>query len=84
MPSSSRRKWMCLDCKQDTGKMHEHYFVRLPLWLSAVGSKTGMLCVGCLEGRIGRSLTPQDFTDAHINNPRLCPMSDRLRSRIQG
>lgn len=79
---SSRRKWMCLDCKQDTGKMREHYFVRLELWMAAVGSQVGMLDVGCLEARIGRRLVPEDFTDAHINNPRLYEMSDRLRSRL--
>lgn len=73
---------MCLDCAKDTGRMHEHYFVRLSLWLDAVGSKTGMLCVSCLEGRIGRPLDARDFTDAHINNPRLYPMSDLLRNRI--
>lgn len=28
---------------------------------------TGYLCVGCLENRIGRSLQPNDFTDALIN-----------------
>ena len=80
----SRRKWICLDCKQDTGKMREHYFVNLDLWLGAVGSKTGMLCIGCLESRIGRTLVKSDFTNAHINNPRLYEMSDRLRSRVVG
>ena len=73
---------MCLDCKIDTGKAHEHYFVHTSLWLRAVGSKTGMLCVGCLEGRIGRRLEGSDFSTAHINNPKLYPMSDRLRNRI--
>lgn len=73
---------MCLDCRIDTGKAHEHYFVSLDLWMRAVGSKTGMLCIGCLEQRIGRKLVGADFTDAHINNPKLYPMSDRLRNRI--
>ena len=78
----SRRKWMCLDCGKDTGRMHEHYFVTLDLWLMAVGGITGMLCVGCLETRLGRQLVSSDFTGAHINNPKLYPMSDRLRNRI--
>lgn len=73
---------MCLDCHIDTGKAHEHYFVRTDLWLRAVGSKSGMLCVACLERRIGRQLDARDFTTAHINNPKLYPMSDRLRDRI--
>lgn len=27
------------------------------------------LCIGCLEGRLGRELTAADFTDAPINEP---------------
>ena len=27
----------------------------------------GMLCVGCVEERLGRRLQPDDFTDAEIN-----------------
>lgn len=79
---SSRQKWLCLDCKVDTGQLREHYFVDLELWLGAVGSKVGMLCVGCLETRIGRQLKASDFTSAHINNPKLYDMTDRLRNRI--
>lgn len=80
---ASRRKWICLDCKEDTGKMREHYFVKTEVWMQAFHSIRGMLCIGCLEKRLGRILGPEDFTDAHINNPRLYQMSDRLRSRLQ-
>jgi len=79
---NSRKKWLCLDCSSDTGKMHEHYFVQTDIWMAAVGSKIGMLCVGCLEKRLGRMLKGSDFPDVHINDPKLYPMSDRLRSRI--
>ncbi len=78
----SKTKWICLDCRENTSKMKEHYFVRTALWMDAVGQESGMLCVGCLEARMGRTLTPDDFTDAHINNPRKNAMSDRLRRRI--
>lgn len=80
----SKRKWLCLDCGNNTSQMKEHYFVRTPLWNSAGMGEVGMLCVGCLEGRLGRLLTAQDFTTAHINNPKRNSMSDRLRSRITG
>lgn len=80
---ASRQKWLCLDCKEDTGKMHEHYFVKTEVWMQAHHSIRGMLCVGCLEQRVGRPLCREDFTDASINNPSLFPMSDRLRSRLQ-
>lgn len=65
----SRNRFLCLDCGQDTGKMKEHYFVRTELWLSAAGSTEGMLCVGCLEARLGRELVPGDFTGAFVNKP---------------
>jgi hypothetical protein len=53
------------------------------------GRKTfpGGRCVGCLEKRLGRVLTPNDFTDAPINqadrrnslrlNARLTGLTDR-------
>lgn len=78
----SRRKFLCLDCKMDTGKALEHYYLRLDVWLQAHNSKTGMLCIGCVENRLGRRLQSDDFTDASINNPKVVAMSDRLRSRI--
>lgn len=78
----SRRKFLCLDCKIDTGKAREHYYLRLDVWLQAHNNKTGMLCIECVEKRLGRRLQPEDFTDASINNPKVVAMSDRLRSRI--
>lgn len=80
----SKTKWICLDCKDNTSKMKEHYFVRTEVWRQAHHSEAGMLCVGCLEARLGRELCPMDFTTAHINNPRQNAMSDRLRNRILG
>ena len=77
----SRKKFLCLDCKQDTGKMHEHYFIHTEIWLSVVGNKTGMLCVGCLENRLNRRLTKTDFPDITVNNPRYEAKSQRLMER---
>jgi hypothetical protein len=79
----SRKKFLCLDCDEDTGKMHEHYFVHTDLWLKAVGSKIGMLCVECLEKRIGRMLNSSDFPDVTINNPRFEAKSNRLLERMK-
>lgn len=76
------KKWLCLDCKRDTGQLGEHYFVNTELWMKAVGSNQGMLCVGCLESRIGRKLVASDFTDCYINDPRKNPMSNRLKERL--
>lgn len=75
-------RFLCLDCKADTGKMGEFYYIHLPLWLVAVGSIDGMLCIGCLEKRLGRKLTRSDFTDASINNPQYGIKSVRLMERL--
>ncbi len=40
---------------------------------------SGCLCIGCLEKRIGRRLTPEDFPD-HVFNTSI-PGSPRLMER---
>jgi hypothetical protein len=68
----------CVDCGVDTLDAGEYYAVSEAVWpLDPLG---GMLCIGCLEDRIGRRLTPVDFTDAPINSAR--GSSARLRSRL--
>lgn len=80
--SKSGRKWLCLDCGECTRSLREHYFVRGDVWFSVVESEIGMLCVGCLESRLGRRLVSGDFTPAWINDPRRNAMSTRLVDRI--
>lgn len=62
--------------------MCEYYFIRTELWLTVVPSVKGMLCVGCLETRLGRTLTAADFTDAYINQPGYIAQSTRLLNRL--
>ena len=78
----SRKKWFCLDCNVDTGKISEHYFLNTSLWMKLAGSNKGMLCVGCVEKRLGRRLIASDFTPCHLNDPKKNFMSDRPRSRL--
>lgn len=79
----SKMKWLCVDCGDTTNL--EHYFVNSDVWFrQARMPEAGMLCIGCLENRIQRRLVPDDFTDAHINNPKTHSMSSRLLSRITG
>jgi hypothetical protein len=43
----------------------------------------GFLCIGCLEARLGRILTRQDFSDARINDLGVYHHhTDRLRDRL--
>jgi hypothetical protein len=39
-----------------------------------------MLCIGCVETRLGRKLTPDDFAPTSMN----LTGSERLRSRVLG
>lgn len=83
----------CADCGVDTtppigrgrdrkvGRW-EHYMVRDHIWKAAKMSD-GFLCIGCLEVRLGRMLTPQDFTALPINNPHEYD-TPRLRDRKGG
>ncbi len=78
----SKRKWNCVDCGRCT-KL-EHYFVNNDVWFTTAGmAEKGMLCVLCLETRIGRRLNADDFTDAWINDPKRNAMTDVLLSRIR-
>lgn len=57
-----RRRWLCIGCGKNTSRAKEHYFVHGEVWFNeARASERGMLCIGCLEGRIGRQLTADDF-----------------------
>jgi hypothetical protein len=66
--------------KQASDAHSEVYTVKAAIWKTA-GMKPhgGCLCVGCLERRIGRILTPNDFKQ---NDPfRLTPSTERLQAR---
>jgi hypothetical protein len=78
----SRRKFLCLDCGLDTGKIGEHYMLIDGTWsLTGLGS-IGMLCVEHVEQRIGRQLMPADFNNSYLNRPRTGIISQRLRDRM--
>ena len=61
----------------------EVYTVRSSVW-AAAGMKPygGCLCIGCLEKRLGRKLTPKDFLRRHAFNR--MPGTARLLERRDG
>ena len=85
----------CKDCGVETlpvdGRRAEWYMVKPDVWADA-GMTTGFLCIGCLETRLGRQLTREDFTDCPVNNPSLADTpryafsyrTPRLVSRLTG
>jgi hypothetical protein len=79
----------CTDCRWCTILLGEFYMVHDHVWEQACQSepKTNpaetFLCVGCLEERLGRLLTPGDFMDVKLNNPNKPQgVSSRLRKRL--
>ena len=74
--------WMCLDCGEHTGLIGEYYMVKDGLW-AKYGARRGMLCIGCIEARMGRTLSPVDFTDCILNSGKShFSHSHRLLSRL--
>ena len=83
-PASPPDDFDCVDCGADTFALDEYYMVHDHLWM-VVGMPLhggGMLCVGCFEGRLGRRLAWQDFTDCPVNRLPFWPKSERLDSRL--
>jgi hypothetical protein len=74
-----RGRFCCVDCRECTLCGGEYYMVSDELWTaSGIASHGGMLCLACLERRIGRRLTASDFTAVF---PKSWPRDDRDQSR---
>lgn len=52
------------------------------LWKKVNPNILGLLCIGCLEHRLGRELTRTDFTDAPVNSTDIFDKSRRLQNRL--
>jgi len=91
MPTTTERllredeKWYCLDCDRfQLDHNSEYYMVKDAIWYGVTYGQEceGMLCIGCLEGRLGRGLTAADFTDCPLNREKRERGSARLRDRL--
>lgn len=63
-------KFICVDCMLDTSPvgLDQYYMVNDEVWeQSGIGKSEGMLCLPCLEARIGRNLEASDFTNIEMN-----------------
>lgn len=79
-----KRGFQCVDCATNTLDGDEYYMVHDHVWEGEAKMDKGMLCIGCLEVRIGRALTPADFIDAPVNyipQRRSARLQDRLGMR---
>jgi hypothetical protein len=82
-------RFMCHDCGHDTARMGELYHVFDWIWIRVVrAKKTGpvhMLCIGCVEQRLGYTLTQDCFSSAPLNTnwDHRYEQSLRLRNRLR-
>jgi hypothetical protein len=85
--------WNKQGIKQTVDELSELYLVKPATWKAAgmrddkelwdaTGTMGGCLCIGCLEKRLGRTLTPRDFLRNHPFNS--LPGTKRLLSRRSG
>lgn len=74
----------CWDCAACTNCNFEYYMVHDALWEEATQDcyPDIMLCIGCLENRLGGLLTKDDFTGAPLNEINLITGSTRLKNRL--
>ena len=75
--------FICLDCGVNTDEISEYYMLTGEVWKQAVPDLAGMLCISCVELRLGRQLWPEDFMDAPLN-VMFSIMSTRLLARFCG
>lgn len=73
----------CVLCGVDTTAINEYYMINNDLW-KQYGAHSGMMCIGCLEERLGRKLTKDDFSDALLNSDFRFQRSERLADRLGG
>jgi hypothetical protein len=77
----------CMGCGIDTAAINEYYMVTDKLWAKAASAyasidNRGMLCIGCLEQAIGRTLVQTDFKNVPLNWMWPDQQSARLRQRL--
>lgn len=80
-PDAPNNVWLCLDCKENTFYIDEYYMLTLELWKQIHPADNGMLCIGCVEARLGRPLVPADFSGCPLNKE-THNKSDRLLNRL--
>jgi len=57
----------CIDCDKDIYQNpKDYYMIRNDLW-KKYGVGKGMLCIECIEKRLGRKICKEDLTDCLVN-----------------
>jgi hypothetical protein len=80
----------CADCGINTKDNNEYYMVKSPIWFQAISAEPVtsfgvLLCIGCLEKRLNRKLTVEDFANVPCNLDKdHFHKSERLKDRLKG
>lgn len=78
----SGRTYHCADCCADLAVLGaDYYMVQHSLW-RLFGAGRGYLCIPCLESRMGRRLTREDFLDCLLTREPRLSGSLRVLSRL--
>ena len=77
----------CIYCGVNTLHIREYYMLHNELWQEVTAlagtNGSGMVCIECVEGQLGRNLTAADFTDIPLNKDGwVIGQSEMLRDRI--
>jgi hypothetical protein len=73
----------CLRSDSEQYIVHDHVWKKAGMKEWSDRGESGVLCIGCLEKRIGRRLTPSDFGDHIFNDPNI-PGTRRRFERLTG
>lgn len=64
---TTKEHWCCKDCGKDTYINNiDYYIVNHEIW-EKFGVGSDMLCLNCIETRIGHKLTKKDLIDCFVN-----------------
>jgi hypothetical protein len=66
---------LCEDCRVDTGLTYHYYMLHNPLWRRAAKDGVDILCLDCVERRIGRKLYARDFRLTPLEMVLVCSTS---------
>lgn len=64
---SDAQRFLCMDCQMDTNQAQQYYMLKMSVWYRINQEIDGMLCIECVEKRLGRKLVASDFTNAPVN-----------------
>ena len=74
-PRANHPRFFCADCDVDTYINQQYYVLHDELWEQVAPRVDSMLCLNCVEIRLGRLLNKGDFASVPLNQQQasVCP-----------